>query len=264
MSIVTDVRRALSSEIFKLKHSSVVVTVVILPLVLTFTMNFLLPLLMGGSSPFAFTRNAWATAMVGMLGPWGFFQIFVVAIVTAQIGGMEHSNNTWKHLYALPVSRKAIYLAKVLVSFGLFGASSLTLLGSVLVSGFLANLIKPELGFSAAIPWGDLLTVLAINYLASWLMITIHAWAGVHWHSFAPAMGLSMVAFLINMFITGREDIQRVFPWTLPVNFFVTGLNLSGDLIKPEVAVSSVVLSLIASVVVVAFSGWMLARRDVI
>lgn len=264
MNTITDVRRALSSEIFKLKHSSIIVTVIVLPLVLTFTMNFLLPLLMQGSSPFTFTRNAWATAMVGMLGFWGFFQIFVVAIVTAQLGGLEHNNNTWKHLYALPVSRKAIYVAKVLISLGLFGASSLVLLASVLASGFLANLFKPDLGFSAAIPWGDLLGVLLLNYLASWLMISIHAWAGVHWHSFAPAMGLSMVAFLINMFITGREDIQRIFPWTLPVNFFVTGLNLSGDLIKPEVAASSVALSLIASVIVVAFSGWLLARRDVI
>jgi hypothetical protein len=251
MNTLTDVRRALNSEIFKLRHSSIIVTVIVLPLVLTFTMNFLLPLLMGGSSPFPFTRNAWASAMAGMLQLWGFFQIFVVAIVTAQIGGLEHNNNTWKHLYALPVSRRAIYGAKVLVSLGLFGLSSLTLLGSVLVSGFLAGLLKPELGFVAAIPWGGLFTVLAINYLASWLMITIHAWAGVHWHSFAPAMGLSMVAFLINMFITGREDIQRIFPWTLPVN-------------RPEVAVNSVALSLIASAIVVVFSGWRLAKRDVI
>jgi 2-isopropylmalate synthase len=36
--------------------------------------------------------------------------LLIVPLVTAMMGSVEHNNHTWKHLFALPVSRRAIYV----------------------------------------------------------------------------------------------------------------------------------------------------------
>jgi len=260
MHFATDVRRAVRAEIYKLKHHSILVTVILLPLVIVGVMNLLLPLSQG--RPFQMPGNAWLVTLMGLLQGWGFIQIFVVAVVTAQLAGLEHANNRWKYLFALPISRKAIYSAKAIVSIGLFGVSSLTILVTLIVTGLLLNLLKPGLGFDATIPWGDLFAVILLNYAASWLLIAIHTWAAHHWQNFAPAIGVAMVAFLLSMVLAGSPSFMRIYPWALPTNFFVRGFNLSGNLINRDVALTNVLLSLIGSIVLIGFSMWQITRRD--
>jgi lantibiotic transport system permease protein len=262
MNTITDLRRAISAEIYKLRHSSIPVTIVILPLAIVVLMNLVLPFLQG-SRPFQTVGNQWLVTGIGMIQLWGFLQAFIVAVVTAQLAGLEHGNNTWKHLFALPISRKAIYYAKVIVGIGLFSLSSLLILVSMIVTGLLLNAVKPDAGFGASIPWGELILIFLANHLATWLIISIQTWAGTHWSGFGPAMGVAMVGFLLTMFLANRPDIMRIYPWTLPFNFFVTGFNLSGVLVNWEVAATSVLISVVASLIIIAFSARQVTRRDV-
>jgi hypothetical protein len=260
---IGDLPRALRAEVYKLRHSTIPITVIVLPAAIVGLLNLILPLAQTGRT-FRTPGNSWLTTTVGMLQVWAFIQAFIVAVITAQLAGLEHNNNTWKHLFALPVSRKAIYLAKVLVALGLFGISSLLILFGVALSGLALHALRPAIGFSEAIPWGEMLGVVVANYLASWLMITIHAWAGVQWSNFGPSVGLAMVAFLLNMVMIAQPAFQRIFPWSLPTSFFVAGPSLTGQVISPELAVNNVLLSAFASLVVVGFSAWRIARRDVL
>jgi lantibiotic transport system permease protein len=265
MNTLTDVRRATSAEIYKLKHSSIIVTVVVLPLVIVALMNLFLPLIPGNGHPFdRLGVNPWLASTVGLLQVWSFIQAFIVAVVTAQLAGLEHNNNTWKHLFALPVSRRAVYLTKIIVSLGVFGLPMLLIFTAQIVTGLLLGAIKPEMNFGSAIPWGDMIAVLLINYAASWLMITLHAWAANFWHNFGPAVGLALVAFLLNMVMATNANFLRIFPWSLPTNFIVTSFNLSGNLINGNIAASSVALSITAAAVVAFVATWQLSRRDVI
>lgn len=262
MNAFTDLRRALSAEVYKLKHNSIPVTVIFLPAVITVLMNLLLPLLQRGR-PFVMPGNPWLATSIGLLQLWGFIQLFTVAVVTAQLAGLEHGNNRWKYLFALPVSRQAVYVSKVIVSVALFGVSLLTMLVTMLITGWILTALRPDIGFNAAIPWSDLLKVFAASYLASWLLISLHVWAAHHWQNFGPAMGVAMVAFLISMATAGSSNFQRVYPWALPTNFFVTGFNLSGNLVNWDIAAASIAISLIAGVIVVIISAWQVTRRDV-
>jgi hypothetical protein len=88
-------------------------------------------------------------------------------------------------------------------------------------------------------------------------------WAGTHWPSFAPAMGVAMVAFLLNLVLANSATFIRIFPWALPVNFVVGGLDFSGRLINWEIAQSSIFISVAVATVVVVMSSWQITRRDV-
>jgi hypothetical protein len=48
----------------------------------------------------------------------------LVALETALLAGSEHRENTWKHLFALPIPRWTICAAKLLVGSGLVGLST--------------------------------------------------------------------------------------------------------------------------------------------
>lgn len=260
--MITDLKRAVHAEVYKLKNNSILVTALVLPGAIALVMNLVLPIISNGR-PFA-TGNAWVSTTIGLLQVWGFIQAFIVAVVTAQLGGMEHQNNRWKYLFALPVSRKAMYVAKGIVSLGLFGLSSLAILIGVIVTGLLLNVIKPDVGFGAAVPLGDMLVIVLVNYAASWLLIAIHVWAGMNWSNFGPAIGLAMVAFLLNTFLVPYPTILRVFPWALPTNFFVMGVNLTGDLVMSDVMLTSAIISIVGSVIVLMAGAWQVTRRDVL
>ena len=51
----------------------------------------------------------------------------LIALVTALLNGIEHSDKQWKHLFALPVPRWAVYFAKLIVAQGLILTSTLVL-----------------------------------------------------------------------------------------------------------------------------------------
>ncbi len=263
LSAIGDLPRALRAEVYKLRHSTITVTVTVLPIATVVLLNLIVPLAQSGL-PFRGAANLWLTTTVGMLTAWSFIYAFVVAVIAAQLGGLEHANNTWKHLFALPVSREAIYLAKAIVSLGLFGLSSMLILAGVALTGPLLNVLRPELGFGEAMPLAEMFKIVLFNYLASWLMITIHVWAGVQWSNFSPSIGLAMVAFLLNLVLATHPNFSRLFPWALPTSFFVTGLNLTGQVIHLDIAASNVLLSIAGSLVVAAFSAWRIARRDVL
>ncbi|GAB4525591.1 MAG: hypothetical protein OHK0046_41520 [Anaerolineae bacterium] len=257
-------RSAIYAEIYKLKHGSIPVTVVLLPVVIVVVMTFVLPLLQGSRGADLPGVNPWLSMLVNLLQIWAFIQAFIVAVITAQIAGLEHGNQRWKYLFALPLSRHAIYTAKVIVAIALFGISVLVMLGTLILSGMALTLLQPEIGIQASLPLADMILVIVVNYLASWLMITLHSWVALYWPSFGPSVGLAMVAFLLNLVLANTVNFSRVFPWALPTNYFLVGPELSSSVIAPEIALTSVLLSIIATVIIVPASAWLVTRRDVL
>lgn len=255
---------AIRAEIYKLRHGSIPVTVALLPVVIVGLMTFLLPLLQGTRGATLPGVNPWLSGLVGLLQIWSFIQAFIVAVITAQLAGLEHGNQRWKYLFALPMPRVVIYAAKVIVAIGLFGISTGVMLGTLLVSGALLNVVKPEIGMGTVLPLGEMIVVLLISYLASWLMIALHMWVALNWQSFGPSVGLAIVAFLLNLVLANSESFARIFPWALPTNFFIKGLNFSGEVLHMDIALVSVAVSVVATLVIVPVTGWLVTRRDVL
>jgi ABC-2 type transport system permease protein len=76
-----------------------------------------------------------------------------VSLETALLAGLEHRENTWKHLFALPIPRWTIYVPKLLVAFALVCFSSLVLAVGTGLEGLIILSQRPDLGLTHPIPW---------------------------------------------------------------------------------------------------------------
>lgn len=254
--------RAIGAELVKLHNNTAPVTVTVFPFIMCGFVT-----IASATSPYT-TRpiDAWLDTTAQMISFWAVLLPFIVALTTALLASNEHANNMWKHLFALPISRRSIYVSKQIVAIALFGVSQLVVLGSVIVAGLVLRSLKPDYGFDAAIPLGNMLVMVTMTWLASWLIIALHLWMAVRFASFGPAIGFGLIAFLLNTLIAQRPDWwPRLFPWSLPANFYDSGLTrvLSGSPIKWDVAATSIAISVIGSLIVMALAAWETSRRDV-
>jgi hypothetical protein len=179
-----------------------------------------------------------------------------ITLETALLGNLEHSNQGWKHLFALPIPRGAVYAAKQLSGMAITGLSMAAIYAYIVLSGLGLRWLAPGLGFEAPVPWGEFLQYVALAYLASWLIISLHTWVSLRWHSFvvASAVGIAAMVVAVLMF---QSDWSRWYPWTLP------GLTIYGleQGLQPwaELAAGS-----LGGVVVALLGGWEVTRRDVL
>ena len=80
-----------------------------------------------------------------------------VALETALLAGLEHRENTWKHLFALPVPRWTIYVPKILVAVALVCVSSMVLAVGTGLEGLVLSKLRPDLDVTQPIPWALIL-----------------------------------------------------------------------------------------------------------
>lgn len=154
--------------------------------------------------------------MLNSLLLWDLLMVpLFVTLQTALLGGLEHSSKNWKHLFALPVSRRAIYGAKQLVALALIGLSTPVLWACVMGAGLLLRLVKPGIGFERAVPVWSIIQFALLSYVCSWLIIAIHTWIAMRWPSFVVAMGVG-VALTIVAVIVLQSKYNVYYPWTLP------------------------------------------------
>lgn len=179
-----------------------------------------------------------------------------ITLETALLSNLEHGNQQWKHLFALPIPRAAIYAAKQVSAMALIAVSMVSLYVLMVLSGLGLRLVAPGLGFEAPVPWVEYLQYVALAYLASWLIISIHTWIGLRWHSFVVASAVGIGAMVIAVFLFS-SDWNQWYPWTLPG---LVQYNLEEGLsFWPQLLLGSV-----GGVVAALVGGWNVIRRDVL
>ncbi len=245
--------RALSAEILKLKRTLALWLVIIAPLIVV-CLRFI-DWTQRGEFYLYPGVNPWVRLTQSIIVLWGMLMLpLFVILETALLGGFEHAGKQWKHLFALPIPRWAIYVAKLLVSAGLIGLSTLVLWAGILLAGIGLRLLKPELGFGGPIPWLWILGLTLLAYLASWLVLSIHTWISMRWHSFTLAIGVGIAAIFLGLLASSTE-VGRVYPWSLPTDV-VFG---EGERLPLAVA-----LGIIGGIVVGMMGCWNVTHRDVL
>jgi hypothetical protein len=179
-----------------------------------------------------------------------------ITLETALLGNLEHGNQQWKHLFALPITRGAIYAAKQISAMVIIALSMAAMYVYIALSGLLLRLLAPGLGFEAPVPWLEFFRYVALAYLASWLILSIHTWVGLRWHSFvlASAVGIAAMVVAVVMF---QSDWGAWYPWTLPGRMaygLENGLDVS----------SMLLVGSLGGLVAAALGGWDVTRRDVL
>lgn len=180
-----------------------------------------------------------------------------VTLQTALLGGLEHGNRNWKQLYALPVSRGALYAAKQLVAVGLIGLSAPVLVGAIVVAGLALRAIYPGIGFEAPVPAWEILRYALLSWVASWLIVAIHTWIGMRWSSFVVAMGVGVSATIAAVMIIQSEYVGY-YPWTMP------GVVVRQAMLDGVVPVRTLAAWVAGALVCAVAGGIEFTRRDVL
>lgn len=180
-----------------------------------------------------------------------------VTLQSALLAGLEHRNDQWKYLYALPLPRWTIYAAKQVGVVALMALSHLALLVLILLGGGLLSLLRPGLGFETGIPWSELVQRMVVIYLASWLIIAIHTWVGLRWQSFVVALGVGCVLTVAGVAIINSQW-GSFYPWALP-GTLVNQLNKGVPFPWSEFLVGS-----LGGIAVALLGCWDVTRREVL
>jgi hypothetical protein len=137
-----------------------------------------------------------------------------VTLETALQAGLEHSNGTWKQLFAQPAPRWMIIATKQFSGLVLIGISQILLWGLTIGSGYLLRYVRPDLGFDTPIPWLQILAFNMMTYLMAWLIIAIHSWVALRWGNFVVAMAAGTIATLSGVLLV-NSDYAPYYPWAM-------------------------------------------------
>lgn len=213
---MTALLRATSAEILKIKRT------------LALWLAFITPLSIVGLM-FAATLssqrdvespdvNGWDgfTRLIFLL--WGLLMLpLFITLETALLSELESAEKHWKHLFALPIPRSVLYIAKLLVGAGLIALSTIVLWGGTLLAGYSLRWLKPGFGFEVSIPWFETLQTALLTYLAAWFILAFHTWLSLRWRSFTLSVGFGMIATVIGVFFTiSSERLASFYPWMFP------------------------------------------------
>lgn len=213
-TFVSDLASALSAETLKMKRTLALGLAFLAPLLVVF-LEFLL-FLQRGELMIPKSGNIWTVLMHNSLLLWDILMVpLFVTLQTALLAGLEHGNKNWKHIFAVPISRGAVYAAKQIMAMALIGLSTPLLWAAVIGAGLLLRVLKPGIGFEAAAPMWPVLQFALLSYVTSWLIVSIHAWIGMRWPSFVVAMGVGVAATVISAMLL-QSEYSRFFPWMLP------------------------------------------------
>lgn len=218
--------RALRAERLKLKHTLALWMVLVLPLTVAALM------VLGGSlhaqqpSPSITPAAAWQKLETGMFLLWCLLMVpLFVTLETALLAGLEHGNQQWKHLLALPVPPGVHYLAKLSMAVLMVLAAYLLLCILILPAGWILMVTAPDRGLAGLPPLGNLWQLPAASFGASLLIVALQTWVALRWHSFTLAVSVGIVGTVVG-FIVGQSRFGNYFPWTLPGEMFRQGGNV--------------------------------------
>ena len=162
--------------------------------------------------------NFWTMLIQGGHAMWAIMMLpLLVPLLTALLTGMEHQNQGWKHMYALPVAKGQIINAKITVAFMMVGLSCLSLILGLVIGGQLVASSVEIYANAGGIPWSIMLMTSVKVYLGAWTIIVIHFWIGYFFSSFVLSLGAGVVGVFFAVFATAA-DIGTYFPWLFPVN----------------------------------------------
>lgn len=247
--------RAVSAECLKLRGTLALWMCLIAPA--TVVLLYVLQVSFSKINPktVADPAESWSFFTQSILVLWCFLMLpLFVTLQTALLAGLEHGENQWKHLLALPLPRRVHYLAKALLMAGMVLAGFAILLLLIPVGGGLLLLLKPAFGLRGMPPWAGLLASAAKCFFASGLIVALQTWIAIRWRSFTVAVAVGMSATVIGFLVGQSERFGPWYPWSMPVQV------LAGD---GQHASFVMVAGLLGGIVVTALGLADFLRREV-
>jgi len=255
--------RVLYAESLKMKRTSALALVVIVPFAIGVLILFEV-----AEAPFSVLRmrnpagNQWMVLTNLNLLIWAALMLpLFITLETALMAGLDHSENQWKNLFARPVPRWTLYIAKLLVVTAMAAASTALLLCFALVAGaILPRLpLSVKVHFGFPVPLAAMLRQGAQIAGLAFLMLTIQNWVSLRWRAFSVATGVGIMATVASILMRAASvqngGWEQYFPWSLPMLVVAT---------PPAQNVGAALwIGGVAGLAVAAAGCWDFCRREV-
>jgi ABC-type multidrug transport system ATPase subunit len=240
-----DFLRASWAEALKLKGTLALWAAVLAPLVMVLLQTMYIVRTRHLDQPL------WPRIEQSTLG-WGILLLpLTAALLAALLAGVEHREDNWKLLFALPVSRYAVYWAKITAAEMLLALSHAVLWAGLLTAGMLLHLALPSVPYSAP-PWMALAGRLGGMWAASGLLISIQMWVSFRAKSFTVPIGLAIAAVAVSV-MGAREWSMVAWPWMFP-----------GNVTAVERRTAALIAGALGGLIVAMAGARDVARRDVL
>ena len=205
----------LGSEILKLRRTPVLLVLVVAPYVVS--LFFFLFAYFDGER-FLGGRDAWTWLGDSIFTFWSLIVLPMwTAIITAQVASIEHRAEAFKHLFALPVRRLTLYLAKQTLCWLLTAAAFLSLAVAIAVAGLVLRMLRPGLGFEQAVPSSRLLAFAGVAFLASLFLVALQTWVALQHTDIATPIATGFLATASMLALSGFDaSLTAYHPWAYP------------------------------------------------
>jgi hypothetical protein len=187
-----------------------------------------------------------------------------ISIELGLLSELEFANNNWKLVLSQPISKANAYLAKMMTAVSLILFSNVILFLGTIMAGSILGIVRPDLGFAQSnLDLSGFSTVIALSFLASFLIIAIHTWLSVRFRSFVISVVIAVFAVVGNVMAVGSDQFQKFFPWIFSFDI-VKILKLSEGATGDGITVGYVLLfSIIGAICVTLLGAIDISRRDV-
>lgn len=168
----------------------------------------------------------WESHMRSSLTLWAVFLMpLLISLETALLCGIEHGERQWKHIFALPMPRYAIYCAKFFVAQALLLLSTFAMCLLIVLSGWLLMLWRPALVMAGSPPFWSIVIYALQSWLAAGMILSINLWVAMRWPSFTVPLAVGIAGTFFALFAESAEA-AKYYPWLLPLNALSGGDRL--------------------------------------
>jgi len=193
------------SEFLKLRKSSIWLLIFVSPI---------LSLLLGLSDEIGeieeLKQHQWTTTLGMMtISHAILFLPLLTGIFSSFICRYEHVGGGWKQLLSLPISRRQLYIVKILIVSLLIALTQLLFIGGLFSIGWMK-------GYPTAIPWGIIFSSMFGGWLACLPLIALQMFVSVAWSSFAAPLAINVIFTIPNMLIVNSATVGPYYPWAQP------------------------------------------------
>lgn len=134
-----------------------------------------------------------------------------ITIFASKIVNIEHEANTWKILFALPISKYSIYLSKFIYLLVLCVFSATFIVGSLLFIGL-------SLDFNGPIPWELIFKQAFFPYIVSFPLLAFQLWISMVCQNQMIPISLGILFTLSGFFLQNIKWLFWVYPiWGTPI-----------------------------------------------
>lgn len=215
---MNELTRAMSAEFLKLRRTLALRVAIAAPLAVVGLQVFVSAQQPGVSRP-------GAAPLLGLVqGGCVLWTLLVLpmygALAAAAVADIDHQDDHWKHLFALPIRRSSIFVAKCVAVGALVSISYVVLAIGLLTSAAVVSIIRPAWPPEPGL-WRLVAVRVGESFLAAWLFLAIQLWVSLRWRSFTAGITVGIAAVLIMLGLLarggGRNTLTRIYPWALPV-----------------------------------------------